>query len=56
MNLNLLIPHSKKINKNFRDFKKLRQLLKIQSARERQDDLNRWAKIILNRNPQPIKN
>lgn len=53
MKLNLLIPQNKKLNKNFREFKKLGQLLKIQSALERQEDLNKWAKIILNKNPQP---
>jgi hypothetical protein len=56
MQLNILVPRNKKLGKNFLEFKKLGQLLKIQSARDKQKDLNRWAKIILNQNPQPTKN
>ncbi|MFM9825466.1 MAG: hypothetical protein ACKVOD_04955 [Flavobacterium sp.] len=52
MDLNLLIPRNKKLDKNFQEFKKLGQLLKIQSAREKQKDLSQWAKIILNHKPQ----
>lgn len=54
MKLNLLIPRNKKLNKNFQEFQKLGQLLKIQSARDKEINLHKWAKIILNKNPRPV--